>query len=315
MIQGLVITPPILGRISIGRVVERNGKRLPEKDDQFTLTSQIQTPEGWLPHPLDEILRKAAPNGKLRSLPISLLFSDPDLNFRAEYTLFDRTTGRPTCAGDGIKCRRHTNEGMANLPCPSPQLCELGSGGRCKAFGRLNVRIGDDDELGTFIFRTTGYNSIRALMARLAYFEAVSGGLLACMPLELRLRGKSTTQSHRTPIYYVDITVREGMTLEEALAQAKATDQHRRETGFDQQALDAAARQGFGNGIFEESESESTEVIEEFYPEPDAITDADSEGGVLKSSDTNQAPVGSEPSTLAGKLDAKLSAGKEPSAN
>ena len=42
MIKGLAITPPILGRISIGKVVEKNGKRLPEKDDQFTITSQIQ---------------------------------------------------------------------------------------------------------------------------------------------------------------------------------------------------------------------------------------------------------------------------------
>jgi hypothetical protein len=43
MIKGLAITPPILGRISIGKVVEKNGKRLPEKDDQFTITSQIKT--------------------------------------------------------------------------------------------------------------------------------------------------------------------------------------------------------------------------------------------------------------------------------
>ena len=43
MIKGLAITPPALGRISIGRVVEKNGKRLPEKDDQFTITSQIQS--------------------------------------------------------------------------------------------------------------------------------------------------------------------------------------------------------------------------------------------------------------------------------
>ena len=31
MIKGLMMTPPVVGRISIGRVVERNGKRLPEK--------------------------------------------------------------------------------------------------------------------------------------------------------------------------------------------------------------------------------------------------------------------------------------------
>ena len=34
MIKGLAITPPVLGRISIGKVVEKNGKRIPEKDDQ-----------------------------------------------------------------------------------------------------------------------------------------------------------------------------------------------------------------------------------------------------------------------------------------
>ena len=35
MIKGLSLTPPVLGRISIGKVVERNGKRLPEKDDEL----------------------------------------------------------------------------------------------------------------------------------------------------------------------------------------------------------------------------------------------------------------------------------------
>ena len=48
MIKGLAITPPILGRISIGKMVEKNGKHLPEKDDQFTLTSQIQNKDGWV---------------------------------------------------------------------------------------------------------------------------------------------------------------------------------------------------------------------------------------------------------------------------
>ena len=63
MIKGLAITPPILGRISIGRVIEKNGKRLPEKDDQFSLTSQVQNRDGWVLHPLDEELRKTSANG------------------------------------------------------------------------------------------------------------------------------------------------------------------------------------------------------------------------------------------------------------
>jgi len=266
MLKGLAITPPILGRIAIGKVVENNGKRLPQKDDQFTLTSQLQTKDGWIPHPLDEPLREEQ-GGKLRKIPIRLLFNDPDLNLRAEYALFDRQTARPLCVGDGEQCKRRTREGMESLPCPSPDLCPLAAGGACKPYGRLNVLIGDDDPLGSFIFRTTGFNSIRTLAARLAYFQAISGNRLACMPLELRLRGKSTRQSRGTPIFYVDITLREGWSLEDTLAEAQHLDEERQQSGFDQAALDRAAKAGFANGAFEDSAEESADVLEEFYPE------------------------------------------------
>lgn len=137
----------------------------------------------------------------------------------------------------------------------------------CKPYGRLNVAIGDEDELGSFIFRTTSYNSIRTLAARLHYFSAVSGNLLACLPLELKLRGKSTTQGYRSAIYYVDLGVRTGSTLEEAIVQARKLDARRRAAGFDQAALDTAARAGFGNGAFEDSIEEGAAIVEEFYPE------------------------------------------------
>ncbi|WP_423193169.1 hydrolase or metal-binding protein [Cupriavidus sp. H18C2] len=266
MLKGLSITPPVIGRISIGRVVEKNGKRLPEKDDQFTLTSQVQGRDGWVLHPLDETLRKAA-NSKLRAIPVRLLFNDPYLNLRAEYSLFDRETGRPVCVGNGETCKRMDNDGLATLPCPSPDGCGFGKAAGCKPYGRLNVVIGEDDELGSFIFRTTSYNSIRTLAARLHYFGAVSGGLLACLPLELKLRGKSTTQSYRSAIYYVDLGVRAGSTLEDTIAQARELDAQRKAAGFDQAALDEAARLGFSNGAFEDSPEEAAAVVDEFYPE------------------------------------------------
>lgn len=266
MIKGLAITPPILGRISIGTVMEKNGKRLPVKDDQFTITTQAQSRDGWINHPLNEDLRRKPGNDKLRSIPVRVLFNEPDLNLRAEYSLFDRQSGRPVCMGNGETCRRITENGMQTLPCPSPDGCELAAGGACKPYGRLNVSIGDEDELGSFIFRTTGFNSIRCLSARLSYYQAVSGNLLACLPLELRLRGKSTTMSHRTPIYYVDLTVREGLTLEGAIAQARELDARRKTGGYDQEALDTAASLGFRNGAFEESEEEDAGVAEEFFP-------------------------------------------------
>lgn len=266
MLKGLAITPPVLGRISIGKVVEKNGKRLPEKDDQFTITSQVQGRDGWLLHPLNDDLRKT-PEEKLRSIPIRLLFNEPDLNFRAEYSLFDRTSGRPLCVGNGETCKRQTAEGIQSLPCPSPDGCQLAKGNACKPYGRLNVTIGDDDPLGSFVFRTTGFNSIRTLAARLQYLQALSGNRLSCLPLELRLRGKSTRQSHGTPIFYADITVRSGVSMEEALLAAKQLDESRQSAGFDQAALDTAARQGLSNGSFEDSEEDSGAIVEEFFPD------------------------------------------------
>ncbi|MBD9400077.1 hypothetical protein [Pseudomonas sp. PDM11] len=266
MLKGLAITPPVLGRISIGKVVEKNGKRLPEKDDQFTITSQVQVKDGWLLHPLNDELRQGK-DDKLRSIPVRLLFNEPELNFRADYTLFDRQNGRPVCIGNGETCKRIGKDGVQSLPCPSPDACPLAKGNACKPYGRMNVVIGDEDALGSFVFRTTGFNSIRTLIARLQYFRAISGNRLACLPLELRLRGKSTRQSHGTPIFYVDLTLRSGMTVEQALLTARDLEEARQESGFDQAALDATARVGLGNGIFEDDGEDSSAIAEEFFPD------------------------------------------------
>ena len=289
MLKGFAITPPVVGRISIGRVVERNGMRLPEKDDQFTLTSQVQNRDGWLLHPLDEALRQQA-GGKLRSLPVRLLFNDPSLNLRADYHLFDRSTGRPMCVGNGETCRRACQDGIESLACPGSEACRFAEG-QCKPYARFNVRIGDEDETGTFVLRTTSFNTIRTLAARLQYFQALSGGLLACLPLELKLRGKSTTQSHRAPIFYVDLVVRSGMTLEEAITEARRLNTARKEAGFDQAALDEAARLGFANGAFEELDEDGPGVVEEFFP--------DEQGAAAR-------PNGAAPKGLSGRLQEKV---------
>ena len=236
-----------------------------------------------------------------------LLFDDPVLSLRANYTMFDRATGRPLCVGDGENCKRVTLSGMQSLPCPSPAVCALAQDGNCKPYGRLHVRVEAEgsteagkegmngDELGSFVFRTTGFNSIRTLSTRLRYLFAVSGGLLAGLPLELRLRGKSTTLSHRTPIYYVDLTLRAGSNLAQVVALARQEREQQAALGLDQAALDEAARQGLALGEFEESEEEGVEVVEEFYPDSD--TDGDSGAA--------QAPA---PISLRGKLHRKQEA-------
>ena len=358
MIKGLMMTPPVVGRISIGRLVERNGMRLPEKDDEFTITTQVQSRHGWMLHPLDGILRaeeleraqvstgvevtelheippefadhfigahqqhpeeqalpqfrpspqpslrdklsqRAMGNGgstvnqgtaleqrppskpvtrattspKLRRIPVRLLFNDPALNLRANYTLFDRTTARPLCVGDGQSCKRVTETGIKQLPCAGPDLCPLAQESGCKPFGRFHIRVdhagNSADALSTFVLRTTGINTLRTLLARMQYLQAVSGGLLASLPLEIRLRGKSTAQSRRTPIYYVDLGVREPLSLEAAINQAAQTAQQAKRSGYDQEGLEQAAREGYALGLFEELEGEAVEIVQEFYPPGD----------------------------------------------
>jgi hypothetical protein len=54
------------------------------------------------------------------------------------------------------------------------------------------------------------------------------------------------------------------MTASEAVLQAKSAWERRQATGFDQVALDAAAREGLSLGAFEESEEDGPAVVEEF---------------------------------------------------
>jgi hypothetical protein len=110
----------------------------------------------------------------------------------------------------------------------------------CKLYGRLNVQVeGQNDELGSFIFRSTGYNSVR------------------------------------TPVYDVDLTLREGQTIADAVQQAKEAAMQDQEAGIDTVQLKAAARQLFANGQFEDNEEEIPQVLEEFYPEADTDTPSD----------------------------------------
>jgi hypothetical protein len=158
--------------------------------------------------------------------------------------------------------------------------------GNCKLFGRFHVRIdhpaNQSDACSTFVLRTTGINTVRTLMARMQYFQAISGGLLTYLPLELRLRGKSTAQSHRAPIYYVDLCIRQGLTLEAAVGKAREAAEHSRQMGLDQAALDTTARTGYAQGVFEESAEEAAGVLQEFYPTRDPGQDDSHQEGACR---------------------------------
>lgn len=72
------------------------------------------------------------------------------------------------------------------------------------------------------------------------------------------------------------MTVRGCMDMAEALVTASELDSRRQAAGFNQVALDEAARRGFGNGAFEDSEEDVGAIVEEFFASPDAVSDSQS---------------------------------------
>lgn len=80
--------------------------------------------------------------------------------------------------------------------------------------------------------------------------------------------------------------------MAKALLTADETNAQRQAAGFDQVALDEAARRGFGNGAFEDSEEDSGAVIEEFFSRTDTAH-----------TQTHSKALPPGPSSLAGKLE------------
>src|SRR5690606_40974188 len=97
---------------------------------------------------------------------------------------------------------------------------------------------------------------------------------------------KSTTQSYRQPVYYVDLTLREGISLNDAITQANQIDEQSKQAGFYQEAVDHIARRGFANAVFEINAEEDPDVIDELYPLDE--NSADPENGYTISNNLRQ---------------------------
>ena len=65
----------------------------------------------------------------------------------------------------------------------------------------------------------------------------------------------------------MDLTLRDGVNLQQAIQVAKDIDQQSKQSGFNQHALDQMARQGYSNARFEVNAEEGLDLVEEFYAE------------------------------------------------
>lgn len=273
MISGMVYSIPTIGRITIGEIVDDGGSRIPKKNDYFQITSQAQSAGKWVPHPLHETLvaaqmsrgtdKESRSNKKLRDIPVRLMFDSPELSFRENYTAFAKN-GRPLCVGNGKDARRVVNGVVESTGCPGSDACSFGQENRCKPYGRLNVQIdGQDDPFSTFIFRTSGVNSIRVLRQKLQAMYGAFNGKLAGVPLSLTIRGRSSRMSFGTAFFVADLVLRDGYSIANTIEEGRAYREELKNAGFNQGWMEKEALKCLKNGRFEESEEDSLE-FEEF---------------------------------------------------
>ncbi|WP_326505048.1 recombination directionality factor [Noviherbaspirillum album] len=291
-IKGITIVQPVIGRIMMGHTeVRAGGKCVPQKDDHFTITTLVQKDDrSWEKHPINDVLQPPAPQSRARaaaaqaaaanqtaqqtlnSIPVKIAYNNPALNLHSSYSAFDSKTGRVMCTSDGETARRATSEGIATMACPRPEACEFGRRNRCKNMSRFYVQIdGQDDELGTFILRSTSWNSLTAISARLAMLHGLTGGRLAGLPVMLQLKVKTTTMSFRQPIYFADLVFRPGMTMTQAIEAARTFQKERAQSGLSQEGLEQALAAGLLNGDF----AEQVEDIDEWLSDEDLAARAE----------------------------------------
>jgi hypothetical protein len=188
----------------------------------------IPDPDAPFEHILHRALAKKTTGfvgvaGAQRPLPIRLHFNSPALDCHADSTLFDQHSleSQMGIGSYGEDSKRPSEPDMPLVPSTSPAACPFARGGHCAFNNHLSITL-DNEEVGCLAF-IPSLNNFRTLASTQRAIPIISGKRLACQQMELRLRGKPARQHAGMPIYYVDLTIRSGTTLEKTLANARGT--------------------------------------------------------------------------------------------
>jgi len=180
-----------VGKIKIGgKGAERTKKdgtgtyRIPHFTDHFVVTTTERDKNGdFIPN--KSIMDKIGANCK--ELPIMLLYDDIELNFPTYYAYYKG--GTAWCRGNGESAARlnmQTGE-LTNVPC----TCEFleAESGRCKPHAILSAVLMDANVLGgVYNFRTASWYTIQNIRSSLEFIKTLTGGILARIPLKLKLQ-------------------------------------------------------------------------------------------------------------------------------
>ncbi len=279
-IKGATITPPVIGRISIGHMEAwGGGKYLPQMDDHFSITTLKQLADkSWEKHAISDLLEvetdelPSTAQRKLTAIPVVLAYNEPRLNVHSSYSSFETGTGRMLCTSDGENARRATPDGVVGIGCPRPEACEFGQKHGCRNMSRIHLKIeGQQDELGVFILRSGSWNSLNAISGRIAAWHGGTGGKIAGMPLMLELKEKTTAMSYGQPIYFADLVQRPGMTVAQSITAARAYQEQYAEAGFDVDGMERALLAGLQNSAF----ADQLEDVDEWMPDKGLASEAE----------------------------------------
>ena len=221
------ITPTLFeaGKIKIGRKGrERQGSngtwQAPEKLDHFLITRTVRGSDNNFI--LDSDLISKLPkdqDGKLRRIPITLLYDSLELNFQSRYACYLGKT--LFCSGDGEEANQAIPDpnkkvsGYKQVPCTCHRA-EFGYEGRdkCKLTGKLQCVIRGAERIGgVHVFRTTGRNSVVSILSSLAMIHRITGGVLAGIPLDLVVSPKivADPSGAQQTVYVVSVEFAGGM--------------------------------------------------------------------------------------------------------
>ncbi len=283
MITNLSITTPVIGSIRLGETVEHNGKRIPKRNNHFSITSLFKHEGKWVPHPMQAEVGKVTGQDpeKITEIPVRLMFNNPALNMRARYEAYTEG-GDIICAGNGKCAKRRVNGQIESVECPGARNCAFGRDKRCDLFARLNVQIeGQDDEFSSFILRTESINAVKSLWAKMTGMAAFFGNRLVGIPFALKLRQATTAKSYWSRFYYADLVLNK-VTKFEAAKLAIDYENAMEQAGLKQAEYEQTVQTGLDNGPFEDS-GEDIQDLEEFLLARDLEVDmdeSDEESGV-----------------------------------
>lgn len=267
-----------VGKIKIGgkgkKVTSKKGAqfRVPEKYDHFVITTNFKDPRtDDFVVDLGLMRRIGQQTGQdpanLRSIPITLLFDDPDLNFQVRFSCY--TGARLWCVGDGAKAVRLKANGQREaVQCPCERVLPGYQGQeKCKVFGRLSVILEGAERIGgVWVFRTTSWNTARNILSSMLLIKQITGGILSGLPLVLTIQPKHVVLANGQGQTVYVVNVEYPGSIEQITRRALEIKRQRTEYKVRVELLENQVRKRL-LAMPEVDEEEEKDIQEEFYPE------------------------------------------------